>query len=119
MLVITFSVEVLQPNVIAPLFNKFWDLEESNLQYEIHQLAASINFPLSKIVVMDGSRRSDQSNAYFFGLWNKRIVLYDTLLSKMDDREVLSVVGHELGHWKMRHTYLGIVMTLVIAGCEG
>jgi STE24 endopeptidase len=90
-------------------------LEENNLKHDINQLAQSINFPLSKILVMDGSRRSDHSNAYFFGLWNKRIVLYDTLLKKMNDREVLSVVGHELGHWKHRHTYMGIFLILVAA----
>lgn len=53
---------------------------------------------------MDGSKRSAHSNAYFFGLWkNKRIVLYDTLLIQMKKREIISVIGHELGHWKYNH----------------
>lgn len=57
---------------------------------------------------MDGSRRSDHSNAYFFGIYSKRIVLYDTLINKLNNYEILAVVGHELGHWKYRHPYVNL-----------
>ena len=63
------------------IFNKFEDLADGELKTNIHELAAKIHFPLKKIYVMDGSKRSSHSNAYFFGFWkNKRIVLFDTLL---------------------------------------
>ena len=65
---------------IQPLFNKFEDLEDGELKTNIYKLAGDIKFPLSKIYVMDGSKRSSHSNAYFFGLFKtKRIVLFDTL----------------------------------------
>ncbi|EAR85063.2 M48 family peptidase (macronuclear) [Tetrahymena thermophila SB210] len=95
----------INPNFIAPAFNKFEELEDGELKQEINELAISINFPLKDILKMDGSRRSEHSNAYFYGLWNnKRIVLFDTLLNQMSQNEIMSVVGHELGHWKHSHS---------------
>lgn len=90
-------------NLIAPLFNKFTPLEEGQLKKRIEEIAERIKFPLKQIYVIDGSKRSDHSNAYFFGFMNnKRIVIYDTLLSSEKDikvEEVASIVAHELGHW--------------------
>jgi STE24 endopeptidase len=95
---------IIYPDVVAPLFNKFEELPPTQLRTKILQLSEKVNFPLTKIFVMDGSRRSHHSNAYLFGIWkNKRIVLYDTLLLKLNDDEVVSVVAHEIGHWKYRH----------------
>lgn len=94
----------LYPNFIAPLFNKFEELEENDLRKSINELAGSINFPLKKIYKMDGSKRSAHSNAYFFGFGsNKRIVLFDTLIEQLNNEEITAVLAHELGHWKMKH----------------
>lgn len=80
-ILVTLIIATIYPNFIAPLFNKFEELRESELKSDIQDLAANIGFPLTNIYEMDGSRRSNHSNAYFFGLWkNKRIVLFDTLL---------------------------------------
>ena len=67
-------------------------------------MASSINFPLRQICLMDGSVRSFHSNAYFYGFGsNKRIVLLDTLIHRLKAEEIVSVVGHEMGHWKHNH----------------
>lgn len=105
MLLIAVASSLVYPNYIQPLFNNFSELQEGHLKTMIKELANRMHFPLAKILVMDGSKRSDHSNAYFFGVYSKRIVLYDTLINKLNDREILAVVGHELGHWKYRHPY--------------
>ncbi|GMF10084.1 unnamed protein product [Phytophthora lilii] len=101
----------LYPVLIMPLFNKFTPLEEGELRTRIEALAASLNFPLTKLFVTDGSKRSSHSNAYFFGLFkSKRIVLFDTLLEQATHDEIVAVLGHELGHWKLWHTAQGFVI---------
>ncbi|RLN60604.1 hypothetical protein BBJ29_005825 [Phytophthora kernoviae] len=101
----------LYPVLIMPLFNKFTPLEEGELRTRIEALAASLNFPLTKLFVTDGSKRSSHSNAYFFGFFkSKRIVLFDTLLEQATHDEIVAVLGHELGHWKLWHTAQGFVI---------
>lgn len=94
-------------DLIAPLFNEFTPLKDKKLKSSIKELAGRIDFPLKKIYVVDGSKRSEHSNAYFFGFWkNKRIVIFDTLLSEeksFAEAEILSILAHELGHWKCGH----------------
>jgi STE24 endopeptidase len=93
------------PIFILPLFNKLSPLEEGELKTEVEKLAARFKFPLHELYVIDGSKRSAHSNAYFYGLpWKKHIVIYDTLLEKSDTKEVVAVLAHELGHWKLGHT---------------
>ncbi|ORC91921.1 CAAX prenyl protease 1, partial [Trypanosoma theileri] len=98
------------PTLIQPLFNKYTPIpEDSNLYVKISKLAKLHNFPLNKVYEVDGSRRSSHSNAYVYGFWkNKRIVLYDTLIKQMegDDDALLSVLCHELGHWKYSHSHI-------------
>lgn len=104
LVVFQLFVMTIYPTVIAPLFNKFTPLEEGELRKQIEQLAARVQFPLYKLFVVDGSKRSGHSNAYFYGFFkNKRIVLYDTLLKQMQTPEILAALAHELGHWKMNH----------------
>ncbi|KAK0383795.1 hypothetical protein NLU13_9706 [Sarocladium strictum] len=92
------------PTVILPLFNKLSPLEDGELKTKVNELANSLNFPLSELFVIDGSKRSAHSNAYFYGLpWKKHIVIYDTLLEKSETEEIVAVLGHELGHWKLGH----------------
>ena len=94
-----------------PLFNKFTPLEEGVLRTRIEALASSLAFPLTKLFVCDGSKRSSHSNAYFFGFFNsKRIVLFDTLLEQATNDEIVAILGHELGHWKLWHTAQGFII---------
>ncbi|KAG2493230.1 hypothetical protein HYH03_008646 [Edaphochlamys debaryana] len=93
------------PLLIAPLFNKYEPLPEGSLRTRIEALAGALCFPLRKLYRVDGSRRSGHSNAYMYGFFsNKRIVLYDTLLEQCSEEQVVAVLAHELGHWKLRHT---------------
>ena len=127
----------IYPSCIAPLFDKYTPLPEGELRTKIENLAKQIDFPLTKLYVVEGSKRSAHSNAYFYGFFkNKRIVLYDTLLEDYtplneegtevekpekseegkekktgcSSDEVLAVLGHELGHWKLNHVLKGIVI---------
>lgn len=161
--ILTLVLMTLYPVFIAPLFDKYNPLEPGPLRTSIEELAAKLKFPLAQLYVVEGSKRSAHSNAYFYGLWgSKRIVLFDTLLynkgkpqsteaeSKDDgstetktdgehskeressvetetasddnkknenqelakgckDEEVLAVLAHELGHWKLGHITKNII----------
>ncbi|KAL3428307.1 prenyl protease ste24 [Phlyctema vagabunda] len=93
------------PITILPLFNKLSPLQPGELKTGVEALATRLNFPLQELYVIDGSKRSAHSNAYFFGLpWKKHIVIYDTLIEKSEPEEVVAVLAHELGHWSLGHT---------------
>ena len=95
---------VLYPTVIAPLFNKFVPLADESLQARVQALMARCGFAAKGLFVMDGSKRSAHANAYFTGFGAaKRVVFFDTLLSKLNADEVEAVLAHELGHFKHRH----------------
>ena len=97
-------VLAIYPTWIAPLFNKFAPLEDAPLRTRIEQLMRKCGFKSSGLFVMDGSRRSNHGNAYFTGFGKtKRIVFFDTLLSRLDVSEIEAVLAHELGHFKRRH----------------
>lgn len=147
--IVSLFLMAIYPSWIAPLFDKYRPLDDGPLRTSIEKLAASMKFPLGQLYVVEGSKRSAHSNAYFFGLWGlKRIVLFDTLLLNKgvkkdeniendataqeplidqqdekeekkndedsgkgcDDSEVLAVLGHELGHWKLGHFTKNIVI---------
>ncbi|NOQ80809.1 MAG: M48 family metalloprotease [Gammaproteobacteria bacterium] len=92
------------PAFIAPIFNKFTELEEGSLKQRIEQLMTRCGFLSKGILVMDGSKRSSHGNAYFTGLGNnKQIVFFDNLLDSLDEEEVEAVLAHELGHFKKKH----------------
>ncbi|CAE7572696.1 FACE1 [Symbiodinium microadriaticum] len=102
------------PTVIAPLFNKYTKLDEGPIYTAIEKLASQVAFPLTQIYVVDGSKRSAHSNAYFYGFFgNKRIVLFDTLIEQVDLSELLSILGHEIGHWRLWHTLQGFLISQV------
>ncbi len=107
----------LFPTFIAPLFNKFTPLSEGSLKEAIFALAAKVKFKTSQVFIMDASRRSGHGNAYFTGLFGeKRIVLFDTLINKMSDQQVVAVLAHELGHFKLRHVFWGMIRGIVMSG---
>ena len=92
------------PTVIAPLFNKFTPLADVSLKQRIDGLMTRVGFASRGLFVMDGSKRSAHGNAYFSGFGRaKRIVFFDTLLSRLEPQEIEAVLAHELGHFKLRH----------------
>ena len=108
----------IYPVLIAPLFNKYEPLEDGDIKQSIEELAKKVEFPLTKIFSVDGSKRSAHSNAYFFGFFkSKRIVLYDTLLKQVNKEELLAILGHEIGHWKLWHTIQGFVISQLYTFC--
>ncbi|QSL66409.1 hypothetical protein MERGE_000788 [Pneumocystis wakefieldiae] len=95
---------VIYPTLIQPLFNKLTPLPDGELKSKVEELASNLKFPLKKLYVIDGSKRTSHSNAYFFGLpWNRQIVIYDTLIEKSETIEIVAVLAHELGHWALSH----------------
>ncbi|KAL9430229.1 hypothetical protein AB3S75_025586 [Citrus x aurantiifolia] len=116
MFVLSLVMMTLYPVLIAPLFNKFTPLPEGELREKIEKLASSLKFPLKKLFVVDGSTRSSHSNAYMYGFFkNKRIVLYDTLIQQCkNDEEIVAVIAHELGHWKLNHTMYSFIAVQVL-----
>lgn len=99
-----FAITIF-PIFILPLFNKLSPLEPGELKTGVEGLAKKLDFPLKELYVIDGSKRSAHSNAYFYGLpWKKHIVIYDTLIEKSETEEVVAVLSHELGHWSLSHT---------------
>jgi len=134
---VTIFLMTVYPDFIAPLFDKYTAMPEGEIRTKIEDLAASIGFPLYKLYVVEGSKRSSHSNAYFYGFYKfKRIVLFDTLLEeeerkklKSDEErkeegemvnvekktgcnaeEIIAVLGHELGHWKLNHVLKNIII---------
>jgi STE24 endopeptidase len=97
-------VQFIAPSVIAPLFNKFVPMQDGEMKTRIEALIARCGFASKGLFVMDGSKRSSHGNAYFTGFGkSKRIVFFDTLLSRLEIAEIEAVLAHELGHFRMRH----------------
>ncbi|HEY0956093.1 MAG TPA: M48 family metallopeptidase [Roseateles sp.] len=109
-------VMVIYPSVIAPLFNRFEPLADVALKERVERLMARCGFAAKGLFVMDGSRRSAHGNAYFSGFGPaKRVVFFDTLLSKLNGGEVEAVLAHELGHFKHRHITKRIALAFVMS----
>lgn len=103
-IVFSLGISVVYPIFIAPLFNKFTPLEDGELKTRLENLLQKCGFKASGLFVMDASRRSGHSNAYFTGFGkSKRVVLYDTLINQLTPEEIEAVLGHELGHYKNHH----------------
>jgi STE24 endopeptidase len=115
---------LLYPTVIAPLFNKFSPLPDASLAERVSALMARCGFRAKGLFVMDGSKRSAHSNAYFTGLGSaKRVVFFDTLLKRLSAEEVEAVLAHELGHFKLKHVpkrmfmmFAGSLVALALLG---
>lgn len=106
----------IYPTFIAPLFNKFAPMQEGSLKVRIEQLLSKCGFQSKGLFVMDGSRRSSHGNAYFTGFGKtKRIVFFDTLLSRLNESEIEAVLAHELGHFKMRHVLRRMAWTFAVS----
>jgi STE24 endopeptidase len=117
--VFSFAMQFLAPTLIMPLFMKFQPVEDETMKEAILRYAQSVDFPLDKLFVVDASKRSTKSNAFFTGFGRtKRAALFDTLINKLGLDELVGVVAHEIGHYKKRHviqgTLLGIGQTGVM-----
>ena len=105
----------LYPVFVAPLFNKFEPLKNKELESKIFALAKKAGFSIKNILQMDASKRSSHSNAFFTGFGkNRRIVLYDTLLQKHSDEEILAILAHEIGHYKRKHIHKSIIFMVIL-----
>jgi STE24 endopeptidase len=114
--VFSLGISVLYPRFIAPLFNKFTPLEESSLKHRLSLLLEKTGFKASGVYVMDASKRSKHSNAYFTGFGKtKRIVLYDTLVKQLTEEEIEAVLGHELGHYKKHHIVKRLAVSIPLS----
>lgn len=93
-------INVIYPTIIAPIFNKFTPLEEGELRTDIENMMHGVGLQSDGVFVLDASKRDSRLNAYFGGLGkSKRVVLFDTLMEKLSNKELLAVLGHELGHF--------------------
>lgn len=113
-----FSIVMMYifPYVIEPIFNKFTPIEDKALREGIHKLMQRVGIQVKRVFKVDASKRTKHTNAYFTGIGRvKRIILYDTLLEKMDNDEILSVLAHEAGHWKRRHLLKHLIVSGLIA----
>ena len=110
-------ISMFYSNLIVPLFNKQMPLDQGPLREAIEHFALKVGFKLKNIYIIDGSKRSKKANAYFTGLgMKKRIVLYDTLIQDHTNEELVAVLAHEIGHYKKKHTLMGIVLSTLQTG---
>ncbi len=113
----TLAVQYLAPILIMPLFNKFSPLPDGELREAILSYAERQNFTLQGIFTMDGSKRSTKANAFFTGFGKyKKIVFFDTLIEKLTTHELLAVLAHEMGHYKLHHILKNVVASVLQIG---
>ncbi len=111
--VFTLVLQYVAPTWIMPLFNKFTPLEEGELKSEIENYTQRVDFSLTGLFVIDGSKRSSKSNAFFTGFGkNKRVALYDTLIENHTVSELVAVLAHEIGHYKKKHIIKRMVISI-------
>ena len=111
------GVQFIAPTWIMPLFNKYTPLEAGELKSAILSYAESIKFPIQNVFVMDGSKRSAKSNAFFTGFGaHRRIVLFDTLIKRHNTGELVAILAHEMGHYKKKHIIQSLVIGILQMG---
>ena len=118
-LITLFSVfmNLFYSELIVPLFNKQTPLQPGPLREKIEEFALKTGFKLRNIFVIDGSKRSTKSNAYFSGFGpKKRIVLYDTLMKDFSEEQIVAILAHEIGHYKKKHVLINLVSSVLITG---
>lgn len=112
--IIQLLLTYLAPTYLLPLFNKFEPMEDGELKDEINAVAKKCDFPLTEIHIMDGSKRSTKSNAFFTGFGkNKKIALFDTLIEKHSVQGLVGVLAHEIGHFKCKHIIQRMVVSVI------
>ena len=119
MLAVVFlvGIQFVAPRLILPLFNTFTPLEQGKLREAIFHYAHSIRFPLENVFVMDGSRRSTKSNAFFTGFGkHRRIALFDTLIRAHTIPELVAILAHETGHYRKKHVLKNLAFSVILSG---
>ena len=115
--VIILFTNMFYAKLIVPIFNKQSPLKEGSLRTKIEAYAEKVGFKLDNIFVIDGSKRSTKANAYFSGFGKeKRITLYDTLISDLEEEEIVSVLAHEVGHYKRKHIVVNLIASVATTG---
>jgi STE24 endopeptidase len=115
--IFSLLLQFIAPTWIMPLFSKFEPLPDGELRQAILSYAQSVDFPLKNLFVMDGSKRSAKSNAFFTGFGNnKRIALFDTLIEKHSVPGLVAILAHEIGHYKKHHILQGMVISILHMG---
>jgi len=113
----TLFIQYIAPVWIMPLFNKFTPLEEGTLREKILSCARKAGYRISGVFVMDGSKRSAKSNAFFTGFGrNRRIALFDTLVDRHTEDEIVTVLAHEIGHYKKHHILQSMIISVIHSG---
>jgi len=114
---ILIVLQFVAPIWIMPLFNKFTPLPDGELRKALNDYASKVHFTFKDLFVMDGSKRSTKANAFFTGFGkNKRIALFDTLVQEQTVPEVVGVLAHEVGHYKLHHIITGMIISLLQLG---
>jgi len=110
-------INMFYADLIVPIFNKLTPLENGDLRKKIEEYSSKVGYLLKNVYVIDGSKRSTKANAFFSGLGPKKtIALYDTLIDKHTDDELVAVLAHEVGHYKKKHIFSGLLLTIVQLG---
>ena len=110
-------INMFYADVIVPIFNKLTPLENGNLRTKIEEYSKKVGYELKNIFIIDGSKRSTKANAFFSGLGpRKTIALYDTLVEKHTDEELVAVLAHEVGHFKKKHVITSLMLTILQLG---
>ena len=110
-------INMFYADLIVPIFNKLTPLENGELRKKIENYSKQVGYLLKNIYVIDGSKRSTKANAFFSGLGpRKTIALYDTLIEKHSENELVAVLAHEVGHFKKKHVLLGLLMSVMQIG---
>lgn len=113
----TLFMNLFYSKLIVPLFNKQEPLEAGTLKEKIEQYVAQVGFDLQHIFVINGSKRSTKANAYFSGFGKeKRVTLYDTLITDLDEEEIVAVLAHEVGHYKRKHIIFNLTVSILLTG---
>jgi STE24 endopeptidase len=117
MIVFMLVINMFYTSLIMPLFNKLTPLGEGSLKQKIEDYCKKVEFPLSNIYVIDGSKRSSKANAFFSGIGKKKkVVFYDTLLNNHSEEELLAIFAHEVGHYKRKHIYSNLIIGIAQTG---
>jgi len=114
---ITIIINGFYSQIIVPLFNKQKKLEKGELRSEIEKYSCKVGFDLSNIFIIDGSKRSSKANAYFSGFGKqKRVTLFDTLIDKLNKKQIVAVIAHEIGHYKKNHIIFNLFFSIIQTG---
>ena len=114
---ITILLNGFYAQIIVPLFNTQSKLEDGELRTEIEKYSKKVGFNLSNIFVIDGSKRSSKANAYFSGFGKqKRVTLFDTLIDKLNKKQIVAVIAHEIGHYKKNHIIFNSFFSIIQTG---